>query len=822
MKKLFYLVLMLGLGLTVAACGDKTTTTTTTTTAPTTQGTTSKPTAQQQTTSDDKNAPMIILKNDAVEVMRGEQEFDAYKNLDDAFDDKDASVSKDSVQIDMGGYEGIDTPEGVYTVTYTVSDKAGNTTTLKTIVTVVEVEPSVIFTTPDGQEYSWPMNYNPIINAQYTQGYGLDQWAYDLTKVTVLSKDYFEYVEEAVYERISASWSTIMITDANFEVVYVRDGNTSEFYYEEGFVVSAVGTNWCTGTATGVNNAYCDVTEGRQMANITGEGAHDYAKVPEGGYIFVFINNGANIGYDCPRGFGQRIMDVDASTGGVGQTLKLVGAGKEFSASNAPAYVKTDKKAVDAYYGDQIDLLEGISYVSYNNATLDVTYEVYPIVSGLADFENKLDTLDTTAPAAGADGKVPATSYLVKYSVTENGRTDFLTRVYTLKDNDSVVQSTQERLTIGSLTTLVYYNTPGALQQTDSGLGMVVANNDRPHLFDVTTLKNELAAAKEAGTASLKYQYGAYFLLDGNLNVIQFVFAIGTDQVVTKDAEGNWTSVALGTGSVHNLLNDFAGENPIVDLNKAAFVLFTQNTAANNATVRQFGVNLWNSAGAFKDDTSTPDVVEGTFDQQEFLNTNAAVITQEGLNSAGRVLETKTYTVNATFAGPDGTVYASSYDHDWYWQGGAADKSGNTNLRFSGEMLHVISQEFSAKLEGYYSYIPWASMVILDKDLKVVGVRAFYEAVENGAIVKVLIYVHYDAEGNLVVTPADQDGNWNPYNNFDAASKIAEYIPEGGYAFPLITGASITNPLLLGILGDINNPTINDYQFVRVYQLVIA
>ena len=821
MKKLFYLLLVAGLGLTVAACGTTTTaptTTTTTTTSQTTTTTTSQTTTTTTTESSDKIAPMIVLKSESVEVMKGEQVFDAEANIDDAFDETDATVSKETVQIDMGGYEGIDTEEGVYTVTYTVSDAAGNKATKTCVVTVVAVEPSIVFKGTDGTEYTWPMNFNPVLGAQYTQGYGIETWAYELDKVTVLSKAYFEYLEANVYERISASWSFVMVTNSDLEVVYVRDHYTNEFYLEDGVVVSAQGKNWCTGTATGINDAYCDVTKGRQMANLTGEGAHDYAKIPDGGYVIIFINNGANTGYDCPRGFGERIYGADASTGGVGQKLQFIGAGKEFGATNAPAYVKTTEKAVVAYYGTELDIMDGISYVSYNNSNLTVSTELFPVSGGVADLNNELLEIDTTAPAAGANGLVPETQYIVRYTVEENGRKDTLVRHYTLKEDSSTVSAYQEVFTLGSLSTLVYLNDEDGLVPHDSGLGMVIHNNDRPHLYDIATAKAILQAQKDAGVAQVVYQFGAYFILDKDLKVVQFVFAIGTDKVYSLSAEGEWTFTALETGSKHNLLNDFLGETPLVDYSKAAFVLFTQNTSANNATVRQFGVNLWNTQGVFKDDPNTPDVVEGQFDQQELFK-SSAVITREGINTAGKVLETKDYVVTSALAGPDGKVYEMSYNHGWYWAGGEPGDKGNTWLRFSPEMLHLASKEFTNQFAELNVYLPWASMLILDENLKVVALRAFYE--DNVNSIKQLIYVTKDVDGNVVVTPADET-EWNSTNCYDSTENITSLIPDGGYVIPLITAGKITIPVLQGILGDVTNPVLNDYQFTMVYQLALA
>ena len=809
MKKLFYLLLVVGLGVTVAACGNSTTTTTTTT-KPTTQQTTTKPTT---TENKDKISPVIDLKTTTAEVMKGEQLFDARANISDAFDNADSNVSPDNVQIDMGGYEGIDSEVGTYTITYSIADNAGNTTIATCTVTVVEVEPSILFTGADGLEYSWPMNYNPVLGAQYTQGYGLDQWAYELTKVTVLSKDYFEWLNDNMYERISASWSFVMVADSDLKIVYVRDHMSNEFYTEEGVVVNKVSTDWCTGTPTGGNDQYCGVTQGRQTANLVD-------KIPDGGYVIVFINDGVNSA-DSPRGFGQKLYDIDPTTGGIGQQVSLIGT-KEFGSTNAPAYVKTTETHIDAYYGSELNLLDGISYVSYNNtADLDIEVEVYPIVGGLADLANPADAIDTTAPQAGADGLVPETSYVVKYTIEENGRTDFLIRSYTLKEDSSTVSAYQQRFTLGEKSTLVYLNDADALVAHDSGLGMVINTNDRPHLMDIPTVLAQLQAQKDAGVEKVTYQYGAYYVLDKDLKVIQIVFAIGLDVSMVKDAEGNWTPTNLDTGSKHNLLNDFLGETQLVDLSKAAFVLFTQNTAANNATVRQFGVDLWNTDGQFKVN-GVADIA--SFNQQVLLE-NAAVIAQEGTNSAGKVLETKTYTVTSALADASGKVYETSFNHGWYWSGDNAEHTSNTWLRFSGNMLHVIDKEFAGTLESLYSYVPWASAVILDKDLKVVAIRSFYEEMVDGTQHKALKYVSKNEAGEFVVLDAqnNEDGNWNGYNNYDAVSKIAEYIPEGGYAFPLITSATITNPLLKAILDDVENPTaINDYQFTWVYQLAIA
>ena len=455
--------------------------------------------------------------------------------------------------------------------------------------------------------------------------------------------------------------------------------------------------------------------------------------------------------------------------------------------------------------------MDGISYVSYNKTNLTVTAEIYPVVNGAPDLANKLTAIDTTAPAEGADGKIPDSKYIVKYSVEENGKVDYLTRVYNLRANDQVVQSYRDKLTFGSASTLIYYNNPEGVKYGSSGLGMSSSSADKPHLYDTATLINLLKQYKEANpTQNAIFQYGAYFVLDKDLKVIQFVFAIGTDQLLTKDAEGKWTSTALATGSKHNLYDDFLGDNPLIDLNKAAFILFTQN-GANNTTVRQFGVNLWSTQG-----THT-----AAFDQQELLNTTAAVVSREGLNSAGKVLEDVPYSITSGYFGPDGTAYDTTYNDDNMWKGGNADLSGNTNVRVYAEKLHFFSKDYVAKLDVFYAYVPWASMVVLDENLKVVAVRAFYEAAIDGQLVKIYYQFTKDQDGNVIATPFEETP-WGTAN--DACEEIDSLIPEGGYAFPLITNAAITNPILEGILGDLDvtNPVINDYQFTIAYKLVIA
>ena len=425
MKKIFYLLMVALFGVTVVGCGEKTTTTPVTTTQA----------ATTTTKAADTLAPMLTLKTEAASVMKGIQEFDIKGNISMAFDAGSSEISAEDVVIDDGGYKGKDTEAGTYTVTYTLTDKAGNVTVKTCVVTVTAAETSIVW-----NNKAWKINYNPVVGAQYTQkDLTHETWAYELDKVTVMSKDYFKYAYDAVYERISCRWSTVMVTDADLVITYVRHHSSNEYYEEDGVVVTKQAVNWSIGTAIpGVNEAYVDQTQGAQCHELL-------EHIPDGGYVLIFINDGPNTG-DCPRNYGEAIFTNENGNYGVGEKVQFTTEFEAFSADNAPAYIRSAQVSGTDYGVEKTlkyttesnvpNLLEGLSVMTLDAATglakVDTSIEfevtIYKVVNGE---KVEVEEINTQFPA---NGIAPKVQYVVDYTVTHNGQTDMVSRIYTLTE----------------------------------------------------------------------------------------------------------------------------------------------------------------------------------------------------------------------------------------------------------------------------------------------------------------------------------------------------------------------------------------------------
>jgi hypothetical protein len=426
MKKIFYLLMVALFGVTVVGCGgnNKTTTTTTTQAATTTKAA-------------DTLAPMLTLKTEAVSVMKGIQEFDVKGNISMAFDAGSSEISAEDVVIDDGGYKGKDTEAGTYTVTYTLTDKAGNETVKTCVVTVTGAESSIVW-----NNKAWKINYNPVVGAQYTQKeLTHETWAYELDKVTVMSKDYFKYAYDAVYERISCRWSTVMVTNAEFEITYVRHHSSNEYYEEDGVIVSKVSENWSIGTPVdgGVNGHLVDQTQGAQCHELL-------EHIPDGGYVLIFINDGMNVGDECPRGFGDLIFNNANQNYGIGEKVMFTADFDAFNADNAPAYIRSAQVEGTDYGVEKTlkytnesnvpNLLEGLSVMTLDAATglakVDTSVEIEVTIYKVVDGEKvEVEEINTQFPA---NGTAPEVQYVVDYVVTHNGQTDMVSRIYTLAE----------------------------------------------------------------------------------------------------------------------------------------------------------------------------------------------------------------------------------------------------------------------------------------------------------------------------------------------------------------------------------------------------
>ncbi|MDD3478471.1 MAG: DUF5011 domain-containing protein, partial [Candidatus Izemoplasmatales bacterium] len=122
MKKLYVILTLILVGFAVLACNDTTTTSTTTTTTTTTSTSTTTSTTSTTTTTTiaaDTTDPLILGVTD-VTIHVGDS-FEVLEGIS-ALDDTDGPLT--SAIVVTGDYD-ITTP-GTYTITYTVTDAAGN------------------------------------------------------------------------------------------------------------------------------------------------------------------------------------------------------------------------------------------------------------------------------------------------------------------------------------------------------------------------------------------------------------------------------------------------------------------------------------------------------------------------------------------------------------------------------------------------------------------------------------------------------------------------------------------------------------------------
>ncbi|MGI6360552.1 MAG: immunoglobulin-like domain-containing protein [Acholeplasmatales bacterium] len=342
----------------------------------------------------DKIAPLLEVVPEVVN-LEYNQDYDLMTGVT-ARDNVDGTITDRVVIENDGGFN--KKVEGTYTITYKVTDKAGNSTTKTRTINVAEMRTTIEI---NGQQFV--MEYNPQLREANAISF-----PFNLAVVTVFEKAYVDWLIEHNNQRFAAYWSVVVTLDADKKIVEYRDANTNQM----DATGSKIGTEWCSGTPTGVNNAY----EHRQgmLANLN---------VPEGGYVIVFINDGAN-GPGTPRAFGYEQV-VDKAFDAIGLEVKFnnVPDGAAFDAAKTYPVIKLEEEVLDNRYIPVVkldqgtapteafgaDLLGGVSVYHDRETLTAVVHEIY----------KKVGTEETIIDVDDVDADDLEATYGIRYKVTD-------------------------------------------------------------------------------------------------------------------------------------------------------------------------------------------------------------------------------------------------------------------------------------------------------------------------------------------------------------------------------------------------------------------
>jgi len=347
MKKILSLLcILIAVAVLFSCTNKKKSSTTTTTTA--SSGTTTTATSQ------DNIKPILEVIPKEVTLAYG-QEYDLMTGVS-ALDNVDGNITS-KIEVDKGDFS--NTKPGQYIITYKVKDNAGNEATATRTITVLERTSVIII---DGKSYA--MVYNPILNPKLAMGSDPFPWHFDLTKVSVFSKDYFDFLYEHYYDRLFAGWSNIAVTDADNKIVLLRDAMCNEYSEEVGSQVCTINNNWSNGSVT---NEYQSKYGG--LANLN---------VPENGHVIVFINDGVNAP-TSPRAFGDPLM---AGGAGLGKEVKFQDTEVivDFENNQLPIITVPEPDRIKKIkVGETFDLMAGVSVTDNETEEVTLTTKIYKL-----------------------------------------------------------------------------------------------------------------------------------------------------------------------------------------------------------------------------------------------------------------------------------------------------------------------------------------------------------------------------------------------------------------------------------------------------------
>ncbi|TVP97201.1 MAG: DUF5011 domain-containing protein, partial [Acholeplasmatales bacterium] len=231
--------------------------------------------------------PPILTVNPETVVLEYGAPYDLMTGVS-ALDNIDGTITS-QVQVDDGGFD--PSVPGTYTITYTVSDSSDNTVTKTRTITVNEPRPTI-----EIEGAFFPLAVNPQLKFRDNVHANVFPTGY----AVAFEADYYDWLIQNQPRRTLARWSIVIVVDEDGNVIQSRDFFTNET--NEGAESSRVGTDWCTGTPTGVNNQWC--LQFGMLANLD---------IPENGYVVVFPNDGVN-DEGTPRFFGAQFYAVPGET----------------------------------------------------------------------------------------------------------------------------------------------------------------------------------------------------------------------------------------------------------------------------------------------------------------------------------------------------------------------------------------------------------------------------------------------------------------------------------------------------------------------------
>ncbi|MDF2698493.1 MAG: hypothetical protein K0Q49_49 [Haloplasmataceae bacterium] len=392
MKKVLSFIAILVIGLALVGCKKDTTTGSTTAT----------------TNAKDTIKPLLDVAPKDVTIMFGD-DYDFMTGVE-ATDNKDGNINS-SVTIEKGTYNN-QTP-GQYVITYKVKDSDGNEQTATRNVTVLEKTSAIVI---DGQKYA--MAYNPILNPKTLMGNEPFSWHFDLTKVSVFSKDYFDFLYANYSDRLYSGWTNIAVTNGDDEIVLLRDHTCNE-YSEAGTEVCTLNNKWSNGT---VINDYQNVYGG--FGSII---------VPEGGHVIVFINDGAN-GAGSPRAFGDLLM---LGGSGLGKEVKFQDPEivVNLSTNELPKIVIPETNYIKKIkINEAFDLMTGVTVTDKETTNVTLTTKIYKLNGTVYEEADAISTAEVG-------------TYAIEYYAPYDGTNQIFARRQVIVELDTVVET--KYLTLG-------------------------------------------------------------------------------------------------------------------------------------------------------------------------------------------------------------------------------------------------------------------------------------------------------------------------------------------------------------------------------------
>ncbi len=728
MRKRLLLIMLLVLSFGLFACDQ-----TTEPTKPSTGGTTpteTQPDPTPSATERDTIAPLLDVVPAEVNIEYN-QDYDLMTGVS-ARDNIDGHIT-DQVEVDDGGFD--NKVPGVYTITYSITDSSGNKTTKTRTITVAEMRTTIEI---HGDQY--PILYNPQLMTR-----GNSYYPFDLTRVTVFQQEYADWLYENNSQRFAAFWSIVLIVDAELNIVEIRDFNTNQFNADG----VGPGVTWSTGTPTTANAEWAQVYG--MLANMD---------VPKGGYVVVFINDGAN-GAGSPREFGSRtLLDGIGGLEAIGTKIALhnLPDDQDFNPDNTYPIIKLSEeventglnaikfdKGIDITAELGEDLLGGVTVWHETEENLE------PILQELYYIDSNQDFIPITIAEIDSNS---SHVYGAVYVVTDSkGNIETETRRFYFAGESEV--PTEPDSNVAYRVFVGEESFPVGINDYDfsdsAGIGVV---KDRALIYTKAYLESleNFDQPNEEGTEwpeGINYtlQYGFLVIVDAQGKVLQVILAHG--EVVTWD-ETEEKIVMSEAGTV----SATAQQIGILDRIPEGGYLYLFQNMGGDQEVRSFG---YKHVVGF--DAPADRELEDPFKVNPFADDFNIFYRLTGFD----------YVENFSFEGgfPDGEVLILSKDH-----------------LLTLENFDKPNAEGTEWPAGKTYTIGWRVMAVTDADGKVVRIRSSITGTD----------ITWDSENDVM-----KGASWA---NIPESGQlgIMEHIPDGGYLY-VFTGDTrdLGYQMLLGI-----------------------